>query len=106
MNGGIPAGAYPRGSGVGRRALQVVLELVEDVRVELAGRLAQLGERGVRRQPVPVGPVASQGGVGVDHRDDARGERDARRGETVRIAAAVEPLVVEGDERGDRLETR
>src|SRR5882672_9128175 len=57
-----------------------------------------------RRQRLAVGPVARQGVEHVDDADDLRQQRDAIAGQSVWIAAAVEPLMMMADDRAHRVE--
>lgn len=49
----------------------------------------------------PVGTVGCDRVEGVGHRDDPSSKRDRRPGKSVRVAGAVDPLVVMANHRGD-----
>src|SRR3954449_1836367 len=84
-----------------------VEERVDHGRVELRARAGlDLPKRVLRAHRVPVRPVAGHRAEGVADRDDPARERDARAAAAVGVAAAVPALVVEADDRRDRLEAR
>jgi hypothetical protein len=59
------------------------------------------GERGRRRHRGAVGEAGGQRIVDVHHLQDARGLRDLFAAQPVRIARAVDPLVMMADDRQD-----
>ena len=67
-----------------------------------SGDAAQLLDRLARGHRFAVGVARRHHVVGVRDRDDPCGERDLVADEPVRIAAAVDPLVMSEDDLGDR----
>ena len=83
-------------------------EGVHDVRIELdAAELAQLGQRLLgRERGHAVRPGGGHRLEGVGHVQDAGQLRDLVADEAIRVARAVEPLVVVADDRQLRGQSR
>ncbi|HEY0782783.1 MAG TPA: hypothetical protein VGE98_10030, partial [Thermoanaerobaculia bacterium] len=76
-------------------ALEQSAERRDDARAELgAGSAQDLGRRRLGLQPLAVRAARRHRVERVGDRDDARLERDVAVGQAVRIAAAVQPLVM------------
>ena len=93
--------------GARHRELQLPDERLDDDRIELCPRYAsQLDDGKIVRQADPVRTLRRHGLVGVAHRDDLRRERDLVTLETIRVAGAIETLVVREHDRADPLQVR
>ena len=81
-------------------------EFIQQREVVLAG--ARFVEQHLQgdgmRDRRPVGAVAGQRIVDIGDRDDLRQQRDGRAAQPIRIAAAVQRLVVRTDDRADAIE--
>src|SRR3954465_4182183 len=76
-------------------ALEAGVQRRDDARAELGAGLAIDLREGVAERPTgPGGPGGGHGIERVGDRQDAGGQRDLLAGQTVRIAAAREALVV------------
>src|SRR5512139_843172 len=97
---GRPYGPVPRLLAACHQALLLRLEKRrDDFRVELRERVANdLLDRDVVRQLAPVRPVRRHRNVGVGDGEDTGANRDVVAPETVRIALAIEALVVVTDD--------
>src|SRR3989442_4444208 len=77
-------------------------EVVDDDRVELRALAGfQLGERELGCAPLAVGAGRRHGVIGIADGHDARVQRDVLARQSVRVAAAVVPLVVVQDDVQD-----
>src|SRR5258705_12308363 len=88
-----------RGPDLDQAVARELAERGDELGVELAARAAlELRERPVEPERRPVAVVRGHAVDRVAHRDDPRLARDRGAFEAVRIAAAVEPLVVVVDD--------